>query len=322
MNKSMNTSEAKKIVTNSYLNILNRAPDNFGLNYYVDLLVHEKINSLELELLLRNSKEFLIKFPETMPSLIYLNNEDKIPNLNIVAMYRIKNVERWIGKSLESVSKICNKIVIVDDGSTDDTVKICKTFSSVVDIHEQNNLVFDETRDKNLLLQMALKYDPDYILVLDGDEIIMPGMEKILYEDLIYLHPNSDVFEFQLLDMSEQPNRYRINNPLTNYIHKFLFKINNQKNLHFLPTRFPYNVHCARIPDNLNKTKNVSQSRVKILHYGYYNQTLKQKKYELYNKLDPNSTEFYKYEHLIHPEKFSIPDDFAYLSEGYYIKDI
>jgi glycosyltransferase involved in cell wall biosynthesis len=318
----MNTFEAKKIVTNYYLDILNRIPDNPGLNHYVDLLVQKKINSLQLEKLFRSSQEFLLRFPQTMPNLIYLNDKDEIPNLNIIAMYRIKNVERWIGKSLESTSKICSKIVILDDGSTDNTVKICKTFSSVVDIHEQNDLVFDETRDKNLLLEMALKYDPDYILVLDGDEIIMPGMEKILYEDLIYLHPNSDVFEFQVLDMSEQPNRYRINNPTTNYINKFLFKINNQKNLHFLPTKYPYNMHCSKIPDNFNKKNNISLSRMKILHYGYYNQKLTQTKYNLYTEMDPNATDFYNYEHLVHPEKFSIPDDFAYLSEGNYIKDI
>ena len=318
----MNKSEAKKIVINCYLKILNRNPDDFGLNHYIDLLVQKKINSLQLELSLRTSKEFLLKFPQTMPNLIFPNNEDKIPNLNIVAMYRIKNVERWIGKSLESTSKICNKIVILDDGSTDNTVKICKMFSSVVDIHEQNDLVFDETRDRNLLLQMALKYNPDYILVLDGDEIIMPGMGKILYEDLIYLNPDSDVFEFQVLEMSEQPNRYRVNNPTTNYIHKLLFKINDQKNLHFLPTRFPYNMHCSKIPDNFNKINNVSLSRVKILHYGYYDQKLKQRKYDLYNKLDPNATEFHKYEHIINPKKFSIPDDFAYLPEGCYIKNI
>jgi glycosyltransferase involved in cell wall biosynthesis len=318
----MKQSEAKKIVTNYYLDLLNRNPDNSGLNHYVDLLVQKKINSLQLEKLFRSSKEFLLRFPQTMPNLIFLNDEDEIPNLNIIAMYRIKNVERWIKKSLESTSKICNKIVILDDGSTDNTLKICKTFSSVVDIHEQKNLVFDETRDNNMLIQMALKHNPDYILFLDGDEIIMPGMEKILYEDMIYLNPNSDIFEFQLLDMSEQPNRYRINNPTTNYIYKLLFKVGNQKNLHYLPTRFPYNMHCSKIPDNANGSNNISLSRVKILHYGYYDQKLKQTKYDLYNTLDPNATEFYKYEHLIHPEKFSIPDDFAYLPEGCYIKNI
>jgi glycosyltransferase involved in cell wall biosynthesis len=318
----MKQSEAKKIVTNYYLEILNRNPDNFGLNHYIDLLVQNKINSSQLELLFRNSKEYLIKFPQTMPNLIYLNDEDEIPNLNIIAMYRIKNVERWIKKSLESTSKICGKIVILDDGSTDNTLKICKTFSSVVDIHEQKNLVFDETRDNNMLLQMALKHNPDYLLFLDGDHIIMPGMEKILYEDLIYLHPNSDVFEFQVLDMSEQPNRYRINNPTTNYIYKQLFKVDNQKNLHFLPTKYPYNMHCSKIPDNFNKKNNISLSRMKILHYGYYNQKLTQTKYNLYTEMDPNATDFYNYAHLVNPEKFSIPDDFAYIPEGYYIKDI
>ena len=56
----MNTFEAKKIVTNCYLEILNRNPDDFGLNHYVNLLVGKKIDSLQLKLLLTTSKEYLI----------------------------------------------------------------------------------------------------------------------------------------------------------------------------------------------------------------------------------------------------------------------
>ena len=41
-------------------------------------------------------------------------------SLNIVAMYRVKNEERWIKKSLESIFELCSKIVVLDDGSTDD----------------------------------------------------------------------------------------------------------------------------------------------------------------------------------------------------------
>jgi hypothetical protein len=192
----------------------------------------------------------------------------------------------------------------------------------VVKIYEQKNLPFDETRDKNLLIQMAMDCKPDYVLILDGDEIIMPGMKKILYEDLVHLYPNSDVFEFQILEMSEQPNKFKINNPTTTYVHKFLFKVNNQKNLKYFSTKFPYNMHCSRIPGNFNNLNSVSRSRVKILHYGYYDQKLKQTKYDLYNKLDPNATEFYNYEHIIHPEKFSIPNDFEYLPKDRYIEDI
>lgn len=83
---------------------------------------------------------------------------------NIVAMYRVKNEGRWIQKSLESISDLCSKIVILDDGSTDDTVEICKSFSNVVDIHHQENVPLDEHRDRTNLLTMALKQNPDYLL--------------------------------------------------------------------------------------------------------------------------------------------------------------
>ena len=86
---------------------------------------------------------------------------------NIVVTYRIKNEERWIEKSLESVLDICSEVVILDDGSTDDTLSICKKFSKVVDINHQEGLPFDETRDRNKLLKMALKRKPDIILSLD-----------------------------------------------------------------------------------------------------------------------------------------------------------
>ena len=44
----------------------------------------------------------------------------------IVAMLGIKNEERWIAKTLESLEEICDSIVILDDGSEDNTVKICE----------------------------------------------------------------------------------------------------------------------------------------------------------------------------------------------------
>ena len=92
----------------------------------------------------------------------------------IVVMYRLKNDERWIAKSIESILEICSEIVILDDGSTDKTVEICSKYDKVVDICQQKDLPFDETRDRNLLLEMALKRKPDIFLSMDGDEILMP----------------------------------------------------------------------------------------------------------------------------------------------------
>ena len=75
---------------------------------------------------------------------------------NIVAMYRIKNEEKWIKKSLESVLDICSEAVILDDGSTDNTLKICQSFDKV-DVTHQANLPTDEVRDMTKLLKMRGK---------------------------------------------------------------------------------------------------------------------------------------------------------------------
>ena len=50
----------------------------------------------------------------------------------IVTIYRIKNESRWIKQSLEAVSEISDEIIILDDGSTDSTVEICKSLSVVL----------------------------------------------------------------------------------------------------------------------------------------------------------------------------------------------
>ena len=128
----------------------------------------------------------------------------KIPN--IVATYRIRNSEQWIKKSLESALEICSHAVIVD-ASTDNTVEICKSFGNKVEIFHDKNLLFDETRDKNMLLEMALKKNPDFLFSLDADEILMPNSIKILLEEINILHSDTDVFEFQYLEMWDKPKQ-------------------------------------------------------------------------------------------------------------------
>ena len=117
----------------------------------------------------------------------------------IVAMYRLKNEERWIEKSLDAASSICDSIVIIDNGSTDDTVKICKSFPKVTEIIDQHSLPYDDTRDKNTLLKTALESDPDFVLTLDGDEVLQIEAKDLLLEELTMLYTDTPVFEFEFL---------------------------------------------------------------------------------------------------------------------------
>jgi predicted nucleic acid-binding protein len=362
----MNTSEAKKIVKNCYVDILNRNPDEIGLNYYVDLLVREKIDSSQLVVLLKSSKEFLDKQPQTMQNLIVVNKnlkklirfhyndllerepdeiglnyyvdllrrkqinepqlieiikncpeyleinpienskitfsekKDYSKNSDIIAMYRIKNESRWIEQSLKSILDICKEIVIVDDGSTDDTIKICENFPQVVEIHSQKNLPFDETRDKNTLLKMALSRNPDFILTLDGDEVFMPNSKQRLFYELNVLYPNVNLFQLKALYVWDKPNQYRWDGIYNNTWSKKLFRLKDQpENLQFATTDFPGNSHCSAFPDNLIGKNEIVRSKVKFLHYGYYDEELRREKYDFLNKLDPNNVNFDGYKHIL-----------------------
>ena len=65
-------------------------------------------------------------------------------NEKVVAMYRIKNEERWIKQSIESIYDFCDEIVILNDNSTDNTKKICTQFEKVVDIHTKDESPLDK----------------------------------------------------------------------------------------------------------------------------------------------------------------------------------
>ncbi len=295
----MNIENLKSLIRFHYHDLLEREPDELGLTYYLKLFKQNKINESKFIELIKNSPEYLEKNPITDSKITFSEKEDYSKNSRMIAMYRIKNESRWIKQSLESISEICKEIVILDDGSTDDTVKICENFPQVVDIHSQNDLPFDETRDKNTLLRMALSRDPDFILTLDGDEMIMPNSKQYLFYELNVLYPNVNLFEFKELYVWDKPNQYRCDGVFNNTWSKKLFRLKEQpENLQFGRTDFPGNAHCAAFPNNLIGKNQTVKSKIKVLHYGYYDEELRRKKYDFLTKLDPNNIDFDGYKHI------------------------
>jgi len=245
---------------------------------------------------------------------------------DIIGVYRVKNEEKFIEKSLRSVEDICSKIVVLDDGSTDDTVEICKSFDKVIDVQQQFGKTFDEARDRNRLLKMTLKQNCDYLLFIDGDEIFMPNSKDLLFEELTVIYPHIDVFAFQFLLMWDKPNQYRYDGARQNIWHKRLIRMKSQPiNLQYNDTDYPGNLHCRSIPHNTIGAENYVRSNVKILHYGCYSEKDRQAKFEWYNKMDPNSQEQDNYVHVISDKgRFSGPHGFEFktLPDGLFIKDV
>lgn len=117
------------------------------------------------------------------------------------AMYRVKNEARWIQRSLDRTFQVCQTIVILDDGSTDETEEECAaSLGEQAEVHRQSwgwtgeeeraeggcvlhflyspftgnvrpHYRVSEIRDRNVLwwfCQANVRFD--YMLCLDGDE--------------------------------------------------------------------------------------------------------------------------------------------------------
>lgn len=225
-------------------------------------------------------------------------------------MYRVKNEEKFIEKSIESILDVSSEIVVLDDGSTDKTIEICSSFDKVVDIQTQSNLPLDEVRDRNSLLQMALKRNPDFILSVDGDEIFMPNASEILFEELNVIYPDENIFEFQFLTCWNSAEQIRYDGIFGNYWQKRLFRTKNQPTtLKFTSTENPGNLHCGSIPNESIGFEKPIRSSVKIFHLASIDETTRNKKYDYYRKLDPDNPLTDGYKHMISGEgKFSGPN--------------
>ncbi|MEK6838093.1 MAG: glycosyltransferase, partial [Nanoarchaeota archaeon] len=86
----------------------------------------------------------------------------------------VKNEGEWIEQCIKSVNGLVDKIVVVDTGSSDDTVEIAKKLGAEVYFFEWND---DTSAARNEGIKHA---NGDWILVLDADETIAAkDFEKI-----------------------------------------------------------------------------------------------------------------------------------------------
>lgn len=81
----------------------------------------------------------------------------------------VKNEADRLAQCLESVQPFVDEMVVVDTGSTDDTMAIARQFNATVQPHPWNN---DFAEARNAALQYVTR---DWVLVLDADEQLAAG---------------------------------------------------------------------------------------------------------------------------------------------------
>lgn len=88
----------------------------------------------------------------------------------------VKNEEEVLGQCLESVKRICDEIIIVDTGSTDQTKKIAQQYTDkIFDFPWQD----DFAKARNFAFEKATQ---EYILWLDADDVLLEKDQEKLME--------------------------------------------------------------------------------------------------------------------------------------------
>lgn len=196
----------------------------------------------------------------------------------IYGMMRIKNEARWIRRVLASIEPACEKIVILDDHSEDDTVQICRTFEKV-EILESPFKGLDETRDKNFLLTKMEKIasPSDYILAIDGDEELAPGGQ----EEITALAEAgaADAYRFQILYLWDRHDQIRIDGVYANFRRASMFRLKPGARFGSINGG---GFHCG----NTAGATTIADCNVRLLHFGYASREDRIRKFEWYNARD------------------------------------
>ena len=217
----------------------------------------------------------------------------------IICMMNIKNEDRWLREVLDAIARVAAGIVILDDGSTDQTPRICREHPVVVDYYRQDNVPLDKVRDKNRILRMALAQKPDWILCLDGDEVLEESAPKRILEAIRTCPAEVGSLSFEFLYMWNDHRHYRTDGIYRSILHPCLFRVtgHNVTAPGFFTTDHGGNLHCERIPRNLRGR--TQEADIKILHLGYMYEESRRKKYDWNKAKDPKYAAQGYYEHLL-----------------------
>ncbi len=94
----------------------------------------------------------------------------KSPTIGLLMM--VKNEEKRLHVSLESVKNVASAIVIYDTGSTDNTVNICVEFAKKykINLYLIQGVFEDFSTSRNVSLDFAETIDVKYLLLLDSND--------------------------------------------------------------------------------------------------------------------------------------------------------
>ena len=241
--------------------------------------------------------------------------------MKISSVYIVKNEAQNIEKSINSIKNICDEIIIVDTGSSDDTVQICESLGCKIYHYKWEN---DFSKARNYAISLCSN---EIIIFLDADEYFTKPLDqedKNKIEE--YFKKDIDIVSIYETDIEKSTGEehhtsyvYKIIKKNLKYkgtIHEYIFNENRELKVHLtneiqlLHTGYSIDISRSKVERNLeilNLIKN--KNTMDYFYLGRENLSL-----DNYEEADKNLNLFFSAEDC---EKTIKNNNIAYLAYIY-----
>ncbi|MCX6154856.1 MAG: glycosyltransferase family 2 protein [Candidatus Kapabacteria bacterium] len=161
-----------------------------------------------------------------------------------------KNNEATIGRAINSMKELVTQIVVVDTGSTDNTVAICTRLGAEVHFYKWVN-DFSATRNYALRLCRC-----NWVIILDSDEAI--ELDSIKEHLELLKNPNNHAINVRLINIMKDSDS------LIETEHRYTRIFRNNPAFKFTGT-----IHEQIRPSIEEAGYDIIDTEIKIYHYGY-----------------------------------------------------
>ncbi len=188
---------------------------------------------------------------------------------------------RYLKECLDHLDRYVDKMLIIDDASTDHTPEICESYDKAVVIKLENSMFENEVELRKLAWKHAADLNPEWILAIDADEIfedaIIDSIPGMLESD------EYQAYAFRLYDFWGCKDKYREDASWQahHYYKTFLVKYTADN-----PEWINAPKHCGRFPINYTTNLKTYYSDIRVKHYGWADPVDILRKYDYYMKED------------------------------------
>jgi glycosyltransferase involved in cell wall biosynthesis len=204
----------------------------------------------------------------------------------IIGMMLVKNeANKFLEKTLDQVSKVCDKIIIMDDNSDDETVEICSKYTDLIYCEDKLSFENNESSIREKLFRLTIKecdFNKDWILCLDADEVLTDDSIEIFSDQIREAEKNNcNAIGFKLFDMWNDA-QYRDDSLWTAHNRMWIMCMKYNEQLsegEWLNQK----LHCGRFPQvsGINCYFDRENS-LEIKHMGWSTSQNRKRKYDRY----------------------------------------